>query len=199
MTSQTELAVDRLNNNTPSLESLSSSKENSNNASNRLAFRAMIFFQVLACGSYSTLIHLCERDGSITFSSTTMNSIIELVKLVFSLTAHVYSSTKTCSLIPSAKSWFRHSLPYSIPSILYFINNNLGVHMQLQMDPASYQILSNFKIATTAILYRLIMKQKLSRYQWFAVTLLFFGGFFYSLGNVAFSNRRSSFCWLASP
>jgi probable UDP-sugar transporter A4 len=199
MTSQTELAVDRLNNSTLSLETLSSSEEKSNNASNRLAFRAMIFFQVLVCGSYSTLIHLCEHDGSITFSSTTMNSVIELVKLVFSLIAYFCSSTKTFSLISSAKSWFQHSLPYSIPSIFYFINNNLGVHMQLQMDPASYQILSNFKIATTAIFHRLIMKQKLSGYQWFAVTLLFFGGFFYSLGNVAFSNRRSSLCRVMSP
>lgn len=31
-------------------------------------------------------------------------------------------------------------LPFAIPAILYFINNNLAVHMQLQMDPASYQV-----------------------------------------------------------
>jgi probable UDP-sugar transporter A4 len=56
--------------------------------------------------------------------------------------------------------------------------------MQLQMDPTSYQILSNFKIVTTAIIYRVIIKQKLSQQQWFTVSLLFIGGFFYSLGMI---------------
>jgi hypothetical protein len=44
--------------------------------------------------------------------------------------------------------------------------------------------LSNFKIITTAILYRLIIKQKLTRQQWFALSLLSFGGLSYSLGIV---------------
>jgi probable UDP-sugar transporter A4 len=185
MTSENDLSTDSMKTSTPSsLETPSSSKERSDDVIHRSAFRAMIFFQVCAYGSYSVLIHLCERDGAIMFSSATMNLVLELVKLVFSIGALFWSSTKTLSLVPTQESWFRHSLPYAIPGLLYFINNNLAVHMQLQMDPASYQILSNFKIATTAILYRLIIKHKLSRRQWFAVTLLFFGGLFYSLGIV---------------
>ena len=31
-------------------------------------------------------------------------------------------------------------LPYAVPALLYFINNNLAVHMQSQMDPATYQV-----------------------------------------------------------
>ena len=38
-----------------------------------IAFRGMIIFQIIAYGSYSILVHLCEKNGSITFSSTTMN------------------------------------------------------------------------------------------------------------------------------
>ncbi|CAF1225926.1 unnamed protein product [Adineta steineri] len=56
--------------------------------------------------------------------------------------------------------------------------------MQLYMDPASYQILGNFKILTTAIMYRLIIKQNLKRKQWFALFLLFSGGVAYSLGTI---------------
>jgi probable UDP-sugar transporter A4 len=52
------------------------------------------------------------------------------------------------------------------------------------MDPASYQILSNLKIFTTAILYRLIIKQKLTKRQWIALTFLFLGSFVYSLGTL---------------
>jgi probable UDP-sugar transporter A4 len=150
-----------------------------------ITFRAMIFFQVLAYGSYSVLVHLCEKNGAITFSSTTMNFILEFVKLTFSFCALIYFTPIDTHIYPSKIqliSWFRQSLPYSIPGILYFINNNLAVHMQIHMDPASYQILSNFKIFTTAILYRLIIKHKLTRQQWFALSLLFFGGLAYSLG-----------------
>jgi probable UDP-sugar transporter A4 len=101
----------------------------------------------------------------------------------------LYSTTITYPNKLQFISWFRQSLPYSIPGILYFINNNLAVHMQVHMDPASYQILSNFKIFTTAILYRLIIKHKLSRQQWFALSLLFLGGLAYSLGTL----KNSSF------
>lgn len=155
-----------------------------------IKFRAMICFQIIAYGSYSVLVHLCERNGVITFSSTTMNFILEVVKLTFSLCALIYSAQMKINIYPNTSqliSWFRQSLPYSIPGILYFITNNLAVHIQLQMDPASYQILANFKILTTAILYRLIMKHKLTRQQWFALSLLFFGGLAYSLGNSTFS------------
>lgn len=150
-----------------------------------IKFRAMICFQILAYGSYSVLVHLCEKDGVITFSSTAMNFILEVVKLIFSFSALIYSSQMKLNIFPNIHQLiicFRQSLPYSIPGILYFITNNLAVHIQLYMDPASYQILANFKILTTAILYRLIIKQKLTRQQWFALLLLFFGGLSYSLG-----------------
>lgn len=163
-------------------ETSSSQKEVNGNVSHSLAFRAMILFQVFAYGSYSVLVHLCERDGRITFSSTTMNLVLELFKLVFSCMALLFTPKQLWPSASSKGSLVRQSLPYAVPGILYFINNNLAVHMQLYMDPASYQILSNFKIATTAILYRIIIKQKLTRRQWFAVVLLFCGGLFYSIG-----------------
>lgn len=32
------------------------------------------------------------------------------------------------------------TLPFSVPAILYCINNNLGMAIQLEMDPATYQV-----------------------------------------------------------
>ncbi|CAF0923111.1 unnamed protein product [Adineta ricciae] len=162
-----------------------SAEKEMNTVSQSIVFRAMVLFQVMAYGSYSVLVHLCERNGSIMFSSTTMNLILEIIKLAFSISILLIESTKTSIDLFNYKSWLRPSLPYAIPGVLYFINNNLAVYIQLQMDPASYQILSNFKIVTTAILYRLIIKQKLTRKQWFAISLLFFSGLFYSLGAIS--------------
>lgn len=172
-------------------ENLSLRKDTDEHVSQSLTFRAMVLFQVIAYGSYSILVHLCERNGVIMFSSTTMNLVLELVKLVFSCTALFCTGKPSTAIITGKRSLIRHSLYYSVPGVLYFVNNNLAVHMQLQMDPASYQILSHFKIASTAILYRLIIKQKLSYRQWFAVSLLFSGSLFYSLGMFLFSNRSS--------
>ena len=31
-------------------------------------------------------------------------------------------------------------VPFIVPTALYFVNNNLAVHMQLEMDPATYQV-----------------------------------------------------------
>jgi len=186
-----ELDADKDNKQAPAHENSSSRKDTDEHISHSLTFRVMVLFQVVAYGSYSILVHLCERDGTIMFSSTAMNLVLELVKLVFSFTALFCTGKQLNVIITGKQSLIRHSLFYSVPGVLYFINNNLAVHMQLQMDPASYQILSHFKIASTAILYRLIIKQKLSHRQWFAVTLLFCGSLFYSLGIYFLQNRSN--------
>jgi probable UDP-sugar transporter A4 len=71
-----------------------------------------------------------------------------------------------------------------VPSALYFINNNLGIHIQLYMDSTSYQVLSNLKILTTATLYHLIMKKRLNRVKLVSLVILLFAGVLYSVGNL---------------
>ena len=62
----------------------------SSTTSQSIIFRAMIFFQIIAYGSYSILVHLCEQNGTITFSSVNMNFLIEFLKLIFSLNAFIF-------------------------------------------------------------------------------------------------------------
>ena len=165
----------------------------------------LLELQVLSYGSYTILVHLCEENGQISFSSTALNFLIEFFKLIFSLSGLIVShsmesfkskrleknyedvenqkiNVKTFSYLKEFS--FSKSLYFAIPAILYFINNNLAVYIQLYMDSTSYQMLSNFKIFTTAILYYLIMKQSLSNIKWFSLTLLFFAGVFYVFGNL---------------
>ncbi|CAF4890639.1 unnamed protein product, partial [Rotaria socialis] len=47
------------------------SKQKSDDLLQSIGFRSMIIFQILAYGSYSILVHLCEKDGAVAFSSTT--------------------------------------------------------------------------------------------------------------------------------
>lgn len=52
------------------------------------------------------------------------------------------------------------------------------------MDSTSYQILTNFKILSTALLYYLIIGKPLTRLKWFSLVLLFLAGVLYVYGNV---------------
>ncbi len=33
------------------------------------------------------------------------------------------------------------ALPFAVPAVLYCLNNNISIHMQLHMDPATFQVL----------------------------------------------------------
>jgi probable UDP-sugar transporter A4 len=112
-----------------------------------------------------------------------MNFIIELFKLFFSLFCLLIENihNQNTSIIQFK---LKNSIYFAIPGVLYFINNNLAVSIQLYMDSTSYQMLSNFKILSTAILYYFIMGKKLTRLKWFSLVLLFCAGLFYVYGNL---------------
>ncbi|CAH8602795.1 unnamed protein product [Heterobilharzia americana] len=181
-----------------------------------MIWRISLVFGVLLCSSYTIIVHLCEKDGKLPFSSFAVILMIELTKLLLSIimfTYEIYQSdfnndsfkcvslkqtiyqefypttllenTSSVSAIPPLeyKQIIITIFPYTIPAVLYAFNNNLGLHIQLEMDPATYQILSNFKILSTAVLFRLIIKQRITPIQWFALLLLLTAGIVHSLGN----------------
>jgi probable UDP-sugar transporter A4 len=163
-------------------------------------FKIKILFgiQILFYGSYTILVHLSEKNGTILFSTTAMNFTIEIIKLFISFASylilkHFYHRNKWSSMYFLEES-NNHSnlenfklnkfLMFCIPSLLYFVNNNLAVYIQLYMDSTSYQMLSNFKILSTAIMYYFIMKKRLTKMKWFSLLLLFIAGCLYVCGNL---------------
>lgn len=155
---------------------------------NPVVWNFMIICGVLIYGSYTILIHLCEADGKLPFSSASMVLVTEVVKLIISINFFIYENHGEPFKLPS----FRSALPFAVPGVLYCINNNLGVHLQLQMDPATYQVLSNLKILSTAILYRLIIKRPVSWIQWIALTMLALAGGCNSYGGLMAKPEESS-------
>jgi len=128
----------------------------------------MIIAGVMIYGSYTILIHLCEVDGKLPFSSASTVFVTEVMKLIISITLY---NTETHTEKFSIPTW-RFIAPFAVPAILYCMTNNLGVHIQLQMDPATYQVLSNLKILSTGLLYRIIIKRPVSGIQWVALGML---------------------------
>jgi probable UDP-sugar transporter A4 len=161
------------------------------------AWFILLIIQVISYGSFSVLVHLCEIDGSIPFESTSMNLLIEIAKLLIAYACFFFQNI-SCSKNDSEKNQMnlkfldqntskgfnlRNSFSFIIPAGLYFISNNLAVCIQLYMDSTSYQILSNFKILTTAALYYLMIGKKIDSLKTFSLIILFFSSILYSMGN----------------
>ncbi|NXD76369.1 S35A4 protein, partial [Halcyon senegalensis] len=140
----------------------------------------MLVLSVAIYGSHAPLLTHCKVDGRIPFSSASVVVLVELTKLVFSL---LFLLTWDRELLGIAVSW-RHVAPFALSALLYAANNNLVVHMQLFMDPSTYQVLSNLKIVSTALLYSLFLRQRLGMRKWLALLLLLAAGVSYSWGGL---------------
>ncbi|KAL6550339.1 hypothetical protein OROMI_020827 [Orobanche minor] len=68
-------------------------------------------------------------------------------------------------------SWNEVSV-YPIPAALYLVKNLLQYYIFVSVDAPGYQILKNFNIIGTGVLYRIILQKKLSEIQWYAFLLL---------------------------
>lgn len=135
---------------------------------------ALFGLMVLIYGSHAPLISLTKVDGQVPFSPSSCVVMIELAKLLISLATLFLSGGTTAICAPPPLVLVA---PYAVPALLYALNNNLVVLMQAYMDPSSFQILSNLKIACTALLYSFCLGKRLRPAQWLALGLLMIAGF----------------------
>ncbi|NXS05179.1 S35A4 protein, partial [Oxylabes madagascariensis] len=139
----------------------------------------MLLLSVAIYGSHAPLLALCKVDGAIPFSSASVVVLVELAKLALS----VPFALGARGALGAALSW-RHAAPFALSALLYAANNNLVVHMQLFMDPSTFQVLSNLKIVSTALLYSLLLRRRLGARHWLALLLLLAAGLAYSCGGL---------------
>uniref|UniRef100_A0A8C8SQP7 Solute carrier family 35 member A4 n=1 Tax=Pelusios castaneus TaxID=367368 RepID=A0A8C8SQP7_9SAUR len=140
----------------------------------------MLVLSVAIYGSHAPLLTLCKVDGRIPFSASSVVVLIELTKLGLSLVSLLIWDRRELGV---SLSW-HHAAPFALSALLYAANNNLVVHMQLFMDPSTYQVLSNLKIGSTALLYSLFLRQRLSLHKWLALFLLTAAGMSYTYGGL---------------
>ncbi|KAH3842943.1 probable UDP-sugar transporter protein SLC35A4 [Dreissena polymorpha] len=124
-------------------------------------------------GSYSILVNLSQVNGQIPFSSAAVILMIELTKFLISFAMYMPEFRQSFRL-PHVS--VRTALSYSVPAVLYAFNNNIALYINEEMDPATFQVLSNLKIVTTALLYRVVIKRVISVPQWLAIFLLVLAG-----------------------
>ncbi|XP_038132843.1 probable UDP-sugar transporter protein SLC35A4 [Cyprinodon tularosa] len=141
----------------------------------------LLGLMVLLYGSHAPLIAITKVDGQVPFNASSCVLMIEFAKLfISSLSLALTGSTSALRSPPRLLL----VAPYAVPAVLYTLNNNLVVVMQAYMDPSSFQILSNLKIASTALLYSVCLGKRLQSAQWVALGLLMAAGGFHSYSSL---------------
>lgn len=153
----------------------------------RIWWGVLFALMVLIYGSHAPLITLTKVDGQVPFQPSSCVVMIELSKLGISLaTLFLSGGISTLCQPPSAVLLST----YAVPAVLYALNNNLVVLMQAFMDPSSFQVLSNLKIASTALLYSLCLGKRLRPAQWCALCLLVSAGFCHTYFSLDLGERE---------
>ncbi|GFY92335.1 nucleotide-sugar transporter family protein [Actinidia rufa] len=123
--------------------------------------------------SQGILTTLSQSNGGYKYDYATVPFLAEVFKLVvsgFLLWREIKTSTP-----PRMTTDWKSVRLYPIPSIIYLIHNNVQFATLTFVDTTTYQIMGNLKIVTTAILFRLFLKRRLSNLQWMAIVLLAVG------------------------
>ncbi|KAI4342192.1 hypothetical protein MLD38_026843 [Melastoma candidum] len=123
--------------------------------------------------SQAILIVWSKRAGKYEYSVTTANFLVETLKCFLSLAAlsRIWNREGVTE-DNRLRTTFDEVKVYPIPAALYLVKNLLQYYIFAYVDAPGYQILKNFNIISTGILYRIILKRELSEIQWAAFILL---------------------------
>ncbi|XP_059077062.1 CMP-sialic acid transporter 4 isoform X2 [Cryptomeria japonica] len=151
--------------------------------------------------SQGILIAWSKRAGKYDYSITTANFLVETLKCALSLIALTRTWEREgitednnqmvwCGSFMQLVIWdslgfhfkgtrlsttLEEIKVYPIPAALYLIKNLLQYYIFMYVDAPSYQILKNLNIISTGVLYRIILRRKLTEIQWSAYILLCIG------------------------
>ncbi|KAK8940032.1 CMP-sialic acid transporter 1 [Platanthera guangdongensis] len=114
-----------------------------------------------------------QTNGRYNYDYATIPFLAEIFKLLVS-SFFLWRENKTQSPPRMTTEWKTVRL-FVVPSVIYLVHNNVQFATLTYVDPSTYQIMGNLKIVTTAILFRLFLKRKLSILQWLAIILLAVG------------------------
>ncbi|GAU46676.1 hypothetical protein TSUD_254420 [Trifolium subterraneum] len=131
------------------------------------------FALTVLTSSQAILIVWSKRAGKYEYSVTTANFLVETLKCAISLVALARAwMTEGVTENNRLTTTLDEVIVYPIPAALYLVKNLLQYYIFAYVDAPGYQILKNFNIISTGVLYRIILKKKLSEIQWAAFVLL---------------------------
>ena len=113
-------------------------------------------------------------QGYFEYSVGSATLACEILKLVFSsigLCVQLARQPELRSSVLSARP-LREFAQFFVPSVIYFVNNNLVFVILQALDPSTFQLVSQTKTIFTGILFRFMLKRRLTIFQWMALFFL---------------------------
>ncbi|KAK2507783.1 hypothetical protein MC885_001911 [Smutsia gigantea] len=140
----------------------------------------MLLLSTAMCGAHAPLLALCHVDGRVPFQPSSAVLLTELTKLLLC----AFSLLVGWQAWPQGAPPWRQAAPFALSALLYGANNNLVIYLQRYMDPGTYQVLSNLRIGSMALLSCLCLRHRLSARQGLALLLLTAAGACYAAGGL---------------
>ncbi|KAG8000989.1 putative UDP-sugar transporter protein SLC35A5 [Nibea albiflora] len=128
---------------------------------------------VLAMVSCHSCPRLCSRSSAYTLALG-LGFIILGTSRILLLKFAANAEGRSCRELGCSSSVsFLGSLKWAVPAFLYFLDNLIIFYVLTYLQPAMAVLFSNFVILTTAVLFRIVLKRRLSWVQWAALVVLF--------------------------
>eukprot|EP00656_Telonema_subtile_P041211 TRINITY_DN4633_c0_g1_i5.p1 TRINITY_DN4633_c0_g1~~TRINITY_DN4633_c0_g1_i5.p1 ORF type:complete len:365 (-),score=76.72 TRINITY_DN4633_c0_g1_i5:110-1204(-) len=151
-------------------------QQNSADAISFFGFGGLLFgCGTLLIGSYQAMAKKSDVGHGQPVSPALAILIMEALKLAVSYNRLRAETTESERATAFASIKPRDILMYGVPGLCYAFNNNLEIVALEHMDPATNRLLNNFKIVTTAMMFRVMMKKHISKQQMLALAMLLFG------------------------
>mmetsp|Transcript_10534 Transcript_10534/g.23937 ORF Transcript_10534/g.23937 Transcript_10534/m.23937 type:complete len:350 (-) Transcript_10534:63-1112(-) len=109
------------------------------------------------------LVAMSQVNGKVEYSAVSSTLATETLKIVIS-TAMLFGGGHEKPTFDMQKC-----VEFSVPALIYFINNNLVFLILDNVNPTTFQLLSQLKTVFTGLLFRLFLGKVLTPYQYIAI------------------------------
>lgn len=118
------------------------------------------------------LVKASQRNGQYEYEVVTCTLLSEVLKLAVSLVLYRTAASPGERAHASVHFDLMDAIKFAVPAGVYFVNNTMVFAIVSLVTPSSFQVVGSLKTVFTALLFRAVLKRRLSLVKWVCVLLL---------------------------